>query len=316
MSIHLTAPDAFTTLVANLTRPAAWSGTVGDDLAPWEAPLPDPAAPATPAVGPVTARLGGFRHAALLVAGQDSQVIAVYRTWQHLGDPVDLTDPHVGYRIGQDGLAHRIVSNPERSLWRDLDALLADPELVDGNRTETRPAVLVDAVGLDDDVFATVTISAFSFYADRSQAQQVGWSSERTPPVLRLLAERDPAAAARIAAHVAAAETAGDRLRYALQLVEDVHLEATKANGARPAKPTKASGKRVACRGLLAPYWAAAQDQFWGDVLHDADATPDTYLVLARHAFDDATSQHRRPAALKTIATAQRRLYPGKDTTS
>ncbi|MCD0447512.1 type I-E CRISPR-associated protein Cse1/CasA [Glycomyces sp. A-F 0318] len=251
VSFHPWAPDLFTTLLLGLPCPDADQAALNpDDPFPWErADLPDPLAPAPPLSWPAGLLTGMTRHAVLLIPDlESSQIVDAYVTWSTKAPAGPVLDPYLIVDTGRDGKFHARSADLDRSVWRDLDALMMD------RADNARPAVFRHTRWIPAALRSQVRVRAYGFAQERAQQRDFGWYSATTPPVLQWFHEHDPAMAVRFEQCRIAAETIGSALDHAAK-------RAWAEVAGRDTIDRKKPGPWVS--PALTGYWSAAEHTFW-----------------------------------------------------
>ncbi|MFD7506191.1 type I-E CRISPR-associated protein Cse1/CasA [Streptomyces sp. NPDC059850] len=306
MSYHPEGRSLFETLLLGIPALSTWpqpggAGAVGGtggaavtDACPWErAELPDPLAPPSGAVGPLTALTEQHQHAILLQPGPDGEsVVDATITWAfRTSRAVSHTDAYLIWDEGKDGTLRPREAAAERSLWRDLDALVL-LKRGDGGK---RPLVLDGLVGgqIPEASLRALRMCAYGFDQD-GQTRDRTYFSATTPDLFALLESSDESVDNALALGAKegreAAEKAAERLAYALRVAWRSYT--TPFTDDKPGRKDKDAGPWPG--GALAAYWPVAEERFW-DSLDARDFTHAmrTFGRLALRVYDDVT----RPVA-------------------
>ncbi|MET8183344.1 type I-E CRISPR-associated protein Cse1/CasA [Streptomyces sp. NPDC005336] len=301
MSYHPQGRSLFETLLLGIPAPSTWpqpstAGTAGRsavmDACPWEREeLPNPLASPFGAVGPLSALTEQYRHAILLHPGPDGEsVVDATITWAFRENRPPHTDPYLIWDEGKDGTLRPRDAEAERSLWRDLDALV----LLNRGDGGKRPLVLDGLVGqIPEPAFHTLRVCAYGFDQD-GQTRDRTYFSAFTPPLFALLEASDESADNKLSLGVKegreAAEKAAQRLVFALRVAWRSYT--TPFTDDKPGKRDKGGGPWP--DAALAAYWPAAEELFW-DSLDSRDFTHAmrSFGRLALRIYDEVT----RPVA-------------------
>ncbi|WP_424892228.1 type I-E CRISPR-associated protein Cse1/CasA [Streptomyces sp. XH2] len=259
----------FITLLVSVPAPGAWPSAAGEDLAPWESPLlPDPLVPA-PASGPISLLTARTAHAMLLTGDDMGRTTGCWVTW---GTPVDLplaVDPYVVER--DEGGPLR--ASRERSVWRDLDALLLKKR--PGSKTAQRRPTAFDTLSeLPPEVLERLGVRAVAWDQDK-QDKNTQWYTATTPAVLAHIEEADPDGAAAIAACRSQAEAAAGDLGRALAAAWHA------VNPRRPSKEREGFVGRARTQ-----FFEHAEREFWQTV--DGSGDRPAFHRIALDCFDTA----------------------------
>lgn len=300
LSFHPVGRNLFESIILNVPF---FSVKEGDKIpeTPWERDeLRDPTLPPEPGVDLAGILTNQFRHAVLLRPSADgSEVIDATVTWgtrsskEHQANYRPPMDPYQIHWIDDEGNPGSLRADASRAVWRDLDALLRDRELGEGNKTQ-RPHLFNDlSAGLPRRLQSTVRVRVFGFDQD-GQARDRQWFTATTPKVLRWLYEKpdelgDRTAAAlvlrRIRESNSAAESVGRTLESTLDRVwKDSGLSG--GSGKPKQAPWTGTG--------MSEYWSAAERRYW-EIVHDdnADGPGNTFVSVALKVFDEITDPYR-----------------------
>ncbi|MGV9314918.1 type I-E CRISPR-associated protein Cse1/CasA [Streptomyces sp. NPDC003691] len=296
MSYHPVGRSLYESLVLGIPTPGTWpQGRHGTpDACPWERDeLPEPRKVPGGPVGPLSALTERYQHAVLLQPGPDGEtVVDATITWAFREGRPDYKDPYLIWDETKEGALRPRDAEAERSLWRDLDALVLKQRVGrDGGRGGRRPPILDGLAGgvIPGDVFESLRVFAYGFDQD-GQTRDRTYFSGSTPPLLALLEESAEPDGNRLALGVrdardAAEHTAG-RLDMALRRAWQGY---TTPFGAGPDDRKKRGGGPWPRTGA-AVYWPAAEARFW-DSFHARDFSDArvSFARLALAAFDEAT---------------------------
>ncbi|AXI79815.1 type I-E CRISPR-associated protein Cse1/CasA [Peterkaempfera bronchialis] len=301
LSYHPAGRSLFETLLLGIPAPGTWprpgrSGPVGTapaDSCPWEREeLPDPLAPPSGAVGPLSALTEQYQHAILLQPGPDREsVVDATITWAFRENRPPHTDPFLIWDEAKDGTLRARDAEAERSLWRDLDALV----LMNRGDSGKRPLILDGLVGgqIPEAAFRSLRVSAYGFDQD-GQTRDRTYFSASTPPLFALLETSEEAGDNVLALGVKegreAAEKAAQRMEFALRSAWRSYT--TPFSDDKPGRNGKGGGPWPGV--ALAAYWPAAEERFW-DSLDSGDFTHalSSFGRLALEIYDEVT----RPVA-------------------
>ncbi|MEU8975640.1 type I-E CRISPR-associated protein Cse1/CasA [Streptomyces monashensis] len=265
------------------------------DTCPWQEPHPpDPVNPPPPVTWSKRLLTGRSRHAVLLVPNADgSAATDAYVTWatQHPAYPA--TDPYLIIDTRPSGKTEQRDqprrADADRSLWRDLDALLLAGDEGSGHR---RPAVFDTLNDLPTETRARLRVRVYGFDQDGRSISRL-WYTALTPPQWNLAEQHDPPTARRIAACRQAAE----HLAVLLRTHANIAWRQTCTPAATDDEPAASRRRRPPsrwAREALALYWPGAEQEFWGLVNHPTDETSDPYTAFTRTAVA-ALRQAARP---------------------
>lgn len=306
VSFHAWAPELFTTLVLAVPAPLDTPSHSGEDLCPWEGPLPDPAAP-TALSWPSRLLTGRARHAALLMpSGDHISVTDAYVTWSTHQPPPATPDPYVVLDMPKAGGApYARPADGQRALWRDLDALL-----LTGSPQAKRPYIFED---LPRALRPALRVRAYGFDQDGQQKDH-GWYEATTPPVLGWQQDTNEEMALHVARCHQAAEEVGGRLQYAARLAWKLTTDA----GDDPSVKVRLDAKKPGpwAGQALARYWPAAEGVFWQLARPEQCEVPPhaPFVRAALNALDEALGSARvdvRAARARSRARATlRSLIP------
>lgn len=287
MSYHPVGRSLYETLLLGIPEPAAWPQ--GDasvaDASPWERDeLPDPDPKALPhgPVGPLSALTERFQHAVLLQPGPDGEtVVDATVTWAFRKNRPAFADPYLIWDEGRDGQLHARDAKAERSLWRDLDALVLK-ERGDGRR----PPVLDGLAGqLPGAVLDSLRVFAYGFDQDGRTRDRTYFSGS-TPPLFALLEASDDSGDNELALGLRegreCAEKAAWRLEAALRNAWREY--STPFGGDKPGGKEHRGGNGPWPGAALSAYWPAAEGRFW-ESFHARDFS-DALTVFGRLALD------------------------------
>jgi CRISPR system Cascade subunit CasA len=304
LSTHPTGDTLFHSLVAHLVRPTDYRHPAarGPDLAPWEtAALPAVDSAASTAVTGVVGQLTRFRHAVLLHQTPDGRVdnaaVTVAHVVKDYPEPVAL-DPYLPWRwrTPKTGpFRAALLGDLDRAVWRDLDAILADPDNPDAGAAA---AVAGHRGGV------TVVLAA----QERGKGTDHGWALTALPADL---AHADSAARATITAAVRAADWAAAALGATASRLQ----KSTKADD-----PALAAGVAGFTRtAAQAAYWPAAETAFTTHIPGFLAGTTDPVAVFratALRTFDMLADRIDRfehlPRLLAARAQLARALSPAR----
>lgn len=313
VSFYPLGDTLFETLIAGIPTPGTVDeANAGDDVAPWEAdvrhdPLGHPPAPSWPA-GLLTAQ---HRHGLLLIPDAESRAVdGCYLTWAWKKRHPPMRDPYAIMERRNDGSWAPRTASADRAVWRDVDALLVE------NEDYERPAVLLGALSLPDELQDRLRVRAIGFDQDR-KATNSAWYTATTPQVIRYMQEHDMARALGARAmHTAAEEIAG--------VMSSALRNAYRALGTgTPGKPTRDAT-------WLAPaethYWPRAGELFMQALTAATFDEPHrAYALIAIDAVRAATDHEAHlPAVAREVAAAETYLRnfaakkdprPAKETT-
>ncbi|MGW5679885.1 type I-E CRISPR-associated protein Cse1/CasA [Streptomyces sp. NPDC003860] len=305
MSYHPVGRSLYESLVLGVPTPSAWPKHSGrmPDACPWERDeLPDPMAVPGGPVGPLSALTERYQHAVLLHPGPDGETVAdATITWAFRDSRPDYRDPYLIWDETKDGTLRARDAEAERSLWRDLDALVLKERVgTENGRAGRRPAILDGLAGavIPGEVFESLRVFAYGFDQD-GQTRDRTYFSGSTPPLFALLeesAEPDGRLALGVRNGRDAAEKAAWRLEAALRNAWREY--STPFGGEQPAgskKDQSADSKKRSGGGpwprtAIAAYWPAAEGRFW-DTFHARDFS-DARMSFARLAlavYDEVT---------------------------
>jgi CRISPR system Cascade subunit CasA len=294
MSYHPLGRSAFESLVLGV--PAPMGRNEEPDLCPWErADLPDPTGGPIPVTWPGGLVTGRFQHALLLVPAPGGQSVTdAYVTWGRRLPAGPVRDPYVVQRFSKEGRPYALPADGARALWRDVDALLADLTDDAGSAMwSKRPEIISSAADLDSEV----RVRAYGFDQD-GQAKDRQWFTAITPPILRLLRDRE--AVIEIETLHKRAERISRRLTFVLKVAWRDAAPGKDRNGpwVRPAE---------------AYYWARAQRVFWTHINRRTFEHGRTeFLRLGHETIDHvAGNAGHRPRFAQAIAWAHRTLSGG-----
>ena len=291
MSYHPLGRNLFESLILGVPQQRAANDA--EDLCPWERnELPDPLGVPYEATWPGGLLTAQFRHAVLLVPGEDGRtVVDAYVTWAWRQPPFEVRDPYVIYKVSKQGNPYQMQADGSRALWRDVYALLMD------HPDSQRPDI-VGTAGVHD-YEGQQRIRAYGFHQD-GQAKDHQWFAGVTPPILRWLQERDEEAAYGVGDVYKAAERVGDSLNYVMwKLWEECNNTEVKSRDKVPW-----------ARAALSYYWSHAEEIFWRH-LHDRtfDLASKAFKELGHEAIDWVMDGKKHlPRIAAGVATAHRRL--------
>lgn len=306
LSYHPEGENLFETLLAGLTPPP---NTVrrGNDQCPWEwEELPDPeAAPRMPS-GPCSRLTACSQHALLLVPDEDGRYVRdAYITWAYRAGRIERDDDFLIWQISQQNNRYPRPADSNRSLWRDLDALLLlKPS---GTAQAKRPEIIESAL----EISPHLRIRALGFDQE-GQAKDTQFVDAVTPPVFDLV-ERDAAATAPAVGRLRQlGEMFGRRLQRAVKRAWTAYVFDAKAD----------AGTWIA--DATGRYWPRAEAEFWrrfreldrtgtlpGGGLDAAQARK-AFLRLAEDAYESVTDTvTRTQRGAKAVSEARIELYGG-----
>lgn len=304
LSYHPTGRSLFETLLLGIPAPGSWpvperGGAV--DACPWEREeLPDPLKPPAGAAGPLSALTERYQHAILLRPAPDGEnVVDATITWAFRANRPPHRDPFLIWDEGKDGNLRPREAVSERSLWRDLDALVL-MNRGDGGR---RPLILDGLAGqMPEETSRALRVTAYGFDQD-GQTRDRTYFTASTPPLFALLEASDEAGDNALARGVTngrvAAEKAAGRLEFALRAAWRTYTTpftddkpggrgGGEAGGRQGGRPGKGSGPWPAV--ALAAYWPRAEDLFWESLAAgDFSDAPTSFGRLALEVYDDVT---------------------------
>jgi len=295
LSFHPVGASVFESLLAGLSPPGE-PDDGGVDLCPWEAdtlfdPLSNPVVPSGAAT-----LVGRAQHSVLLRPAPDGQTVTdAWITWAWRRKGLSPKDPHLIFQTSKEGTTYPRPAKAERALFRDLDALLCHDA---GDQGVHRPAIVDSLQELGPEIVARLRLRAFGFDQD-GQTRDRQWFTATTPPVLDLLEERRPEAAAAISRWRRAAEAAGRNLELALRMAWSAVSSPGEYDPRHPAGPWAALG--------ASRYWPAAERQFWQLVdAGDFDAVGSPFVRAAFDAYEQVTDGYAsRPRFAQAIASAR-----------
>ncbi|SDK52729.1 CRISPR-associated protein, Cse1 family [Glycomyces sambucus] len=251
VSYHPWGPDLFTTLLLGLPCPDPDHADLAPaEPFPWErADLPDALAPAEALSWPAGVLTGRSRHAVLLVPDRENgQIIDAYVTWSTKAAPSPALDPYLIYDTGKGDELQPRKADLDRSVWRDLDALMMD------RAGTSRPAIFRHTRWMPSHLRPQVRVRALGFAQERGQQRDFGWYSATTPPLVPWFHEHDPAMALRFEQCRTAAESLGKALQYAAKQAWADVVARGKIDAKKPGpwvEPT------------MTAYWSDAETIFW-----------------------------------------------------
>ncbi|WHT17413.1 type I-E CRISPR-associated protein Cse1/CasA [Crossiella sp. CA-258035] len=296
LSYHPLGNTLFESLLAGLPAP------VGNpeqelDLCPWERaepadPLGLPPRPSWPG-GLLTGR---SRHAVLLCPDATGEhVVDAYVTWAWRQPAAEVPDPYLIYQLSKDNNLYGRPAKVERSLWRDLDALLRSTST--SSAQPQRPTAFATLAELPEEVRARLRVRAYGFDQD-GQTREKRWFSSVTPPVLNWLEKNNPRIPHQIGLLRERAEAVGTRLEAVLARAWQQVLDTTdrKKRGPWPERAAQF-------------YWPAAEEEFWARLRAEKIETSATaFRALAHRAINSVLSEAEgtKPAVVKALAAARR----------
>lgn len=300
LSYHPEGRSLFETLLLGIPAPSTWPqpGQAGiADACPWEREaLPHPTEPPAGAVGPLSALTEQYQHAILLQPSPDlKNVVDATITWAFRENHPPHRDPFLIWDEGKDGALRPRDAKAERSLWRDLDALVL-MHRGDGGK---RPLIVDGLIGgqIPEETSQELRFCAYGFDQD-GQTRDRTYFSASTPPLFALLEASDEAEDNALALGVKesrdAAEKAARQLEFALRNAWRSYTTPFTDDkpSAVPGKQRKGGGPWPAM--ALAAYWPAAEEHFWGS-LDSGDFThaQQSFGRIALQIYDEVT----RPVA-------------------
>ncbi|MFF0446706.1 type I-E CRISPR-associated protein Cse1/CasA [Streptomyces sp. NPDC004609] len=287
MSYHPVGRSLYETLLLGIPAPAAWPQESGGlpDRCPWERDeLPDPLGLPHGPVGPLSALTERYQHAVLLRPGPDGEsVVDATITWAFRENRPDFADPYLIWDETKDGKPYPRNAEAERSLWRDLDALI----LKQRGGAKRRPAVLDGLSGgeIPDAVLRSLRVFAYGFDQDGQTRDRVYFSGS-TPPLFALLEESDDADDNELALGVRHAKQSAEQAAWRLEtaLRHAWREYSTPFGGDKPGGKEHRGGAGPWAGSAVTAYWPAAEGLFW-DAFHAQDFT-DAMPAFARLALD------------------------------
>jgi CRISPR system Cascade subunit CasA len=222
-----------------------------------------------------------------------------------LADDPNAPDPMVAYRYSEKGEPIRVSFVEGRSIWRDLPALLADPE----GQNAKPPAVLsnarnlYDALGLMDADISVLTAGLAS-----DQAKLLRWRIDRIALPQAMLT--NPEAAAELRAQVRFSDEVFFRLRgvyadmIALTMPDPRH------------KDTKARAREILVNGPAAAVFFSTAERALPKLMHqiaagDIDAADrDWRATLVEAAKQSWEATRRSLGDSPAVLRADARTYP------
>nr|WSZ99236.1 type I-E CRISPR-associated protein Cse1/CasA [Streptomyces sp. NBC_00857] len=293
MSYHPVGRSLYETLLLGIPAPGAWPQTVGAvvDACPWERDaLPDPLAPPHGPVGPLSALTERYQHAVLLQPGPDGEtVVDATVTWAFRSNRPAFKDPYLIWDEAKDGQLYPRDAVAERSLWRDLDALVLK-ERGDGGR---RPPVLDGLTGgqIPGDVFASLRVFAYGFDQD-GQTRDRTYFSASTPPLFALLETSDEPGNKTLALGVREGKESAEKAAWRLEAaLRNAWREYSSPFGAdKPGGKEHRGGNGPWPGAARSTYWPTAEGRFW-ELFHDRDfsnALP-VFAKVALDVYDEVT---------------------------
>ncbi|MGO4612984.1 type I-E CRISPR-associated protein Cse1/CasA [Nocardia sp. 2YAB30] len=309
MSYHPLGKNMFESLVAAI--PYVPRRDPSGDRAAWERDeLPNPVSIPPESNGVGAGLADRFRHAALLTPSADARTVTdAYLTWAWRQPHPPVKDPFNIHQISKAGEIYARPANADRSLWRDLDALLLHDVGIEHRR---RPEVLDLAERLPPELLTRLRIEAFGFDQDRTQVNDRQWFAAATPPMEDLLV--DHAAAMAVSRAREAAERTHRHLDRALRNAWIAINDPSNGNG-RPTRKESDIGAGPWIAHAASRYWPAAEGEFWRQVsCRDFDDSARRFISLALAAYDRVTDQAgRRPRTRRAIERARGYIYRAAD---
>lgn len=285
----------FETLVTGI--PPCPAVEPGEDRAPWECDeFPDPLGPAPAATWPAGVLVGRARHATLLHADADGDVIDCRLTWAFKKSHTPVCDPYTIQQRSKTGEWRARDAKAGVGVWRQMDAWVAD------TAEHQRPSILAAAMTLPGPVRDALRVRVHGVDQDR-QATDRQWFTDTSPEILRWFDDMNPPAARGITALREAADDVANTLRYALN---GAYRSLTNS----AARPERAAADAPWTGQAVRQYWHNAESLFWRRMQTEDFTEP--YRACAHVALDAVeattrTKQHHPPVA-REIARACHRL--------
>jgi len=302
LSFHPVGASVFESLLAGLSHPGE-SDDDGVDVCPWEAdelfdPLANPVVPSGAAT-----LVGRAQHSVLLQPAPDGRSVTdAWITWAWRSKSLSPEDPHLIFQTSKEGNTYARPAKAERALFRDLDALLCHDA---GDQGVHRPLIVDSIQELGDKTVARLRLRAFGFDQD-GQTRDRQWFTATTPPVLDLLEERRPEAAAAISRWRRAAEAAGRNLELALRMAWSAASSPGEFDPKHPDGPWPALG--------ASHYWPDVERRFWQLIdAGDFDVVGSPFVSAAFRAYERVTGGYEsRPRFAQAIASARSVVVTGR----
>jgi CRISPR system Cascade subunit CasA len=287
MSYHPVGRSLYETLLLGIPAPGAWPQkmvSVGDACA-WERDeLPDSLALPRRPVGPLSVLTERYQHAVLLQPGPDGEtVVDATITWAFRSNRPAFRDPYLIWDETKDGTLYPRDAKAERSLWRDLDALVLK-EREDGGRP---PPVLNGLTGgqIPGDVFDSLRVFAYGFDQD-GQTRDRTYFSASTPPLFALLETSEEPGTNALALGVREGKKSAEKAAWRLEAaLRSAWREYTSPFGAdKPGGKEHRGGNGPWPGTAASAYWPLAEERFW-KLFHERDFS-DALSVFAKAALD------------------------------
>lgn len=302
LSVHPTGGSLFDTLLAHMVYPTEGyrsPAAVGPDEPPWEADLTDPEGQ-PPAPGGILGTLVGRARLAVLLHPADAPdhptrrvddacVTVAFHKVTDNGEAAarpPTRDPFLPARFNtKGGWYDPVTGDISRAVWRDLDAILADPAAT----ASASPAATVPPAALVGHTGGTVV-----YAADQARNQSVdrGWLAVPLPVDL---AECRDVRRVRVVQAVSEAESVGAQLAKVAKRLESHDTPGTARPPSSEAEVARVAAgpvlpERFTAQRIMPDYWARAAllfDEHIDDIMGGTGDPLKLFGGLALRVFDD-----------------------------